>query len=62
MTAHNPPCKDCEIRHSGCHARCRDYGRWKIEHEAQIDARHEERNMSLDYVRRRFYYFKYHRK
>lgn len=62
MAAHLPPCKDCEIRHPGCHARCSDYGRWKIAHEEELEALRDERNMSLDYVRRRFYYFKYNKK
>ena len=36
------PCKDCEVRHIGCHAACRVYAEWRTEHlkrRAEIDAK-----------------------
>ena len=27
----NTPCKDCEIRHMGCHSSCEEYKHWKYE-------------------------------
>ena len=29
------PCKDCEFRSVGCHAKCDVYKTWKSEHEAR---------------------------
>lgn len=31
------PCKDCNRRGPGCHARCKDYMAWKEEHEAELE-------------------------
>ncbi len=56
------PCKDCDRRHPGCHARCRDYGEWRIEHDAMVKAKHEESELYKDSVRRARYYHKYNKK
>lgn len=34
----NGPCKDCPERRLGCHADCKDYLKWKAEHEAELEA------------------------
>lgn len=28
MSYTTPPCKDCENRHSKCHAKCEEYAEW----------------------------------
>ena len=37
------PCKGCRKRHAGCHARCREYGDWKLKHDDAEAARKAEK-------------------
>lgn len=35
----NAPCKDCEKRELGCHARCEDYKEYRKQQDALIELR-----------------------
>lgn len=32
-----PPCKGCELRHTGCHASCDRYAEWSKEQKERKD-------------------------
>ena len=38
-----PPCKNCELREVGCHAKCKAYIDWAKEHEAARENDRTER-------------------
>lgn len=37
------PCKDCNVRHSGCHASCEDYKSWSAEQKKMKDLLRQEK-------------------
>lgn len=37
------PCKNCDERRVGCHAVCRKYTAWKVDHEAFMKKVHMEK-------------------
>ncbi|MBP5720443.1 MAG: hypothetical protein J6W82_05205 [Bacteroidales bacterium] len=40
------PCKDCELRHAGCHADCAIYGEWKAERDEEKKQRFVQREVA----------------
>lgn len=47
------PCKNCDERRVGCHAVCRKYTAWKVDHEAFIKKVHMEKMLDgrSDWIR-----------
>lgn len=48
-----PPCKNCNERNVGCHARCEKYLAWQVGHEALKKKIHMEKMMDgrSDWIR-----------
>lgn len=42
-TKTQPPCKDCEQRHPGCHGSCKSYINYKEKHEQELKTIRERR-------------------
>lgn len=49
-----PPCKNCEFREVGCHAKCKTYMNWAKEHETAREKDRTERviNFTLRKLKR----------
>lgn len=49
------PCKNCELREVGCHAKCKAYIEWAKEHEALREKNRTERviEFSIKNIRRK---------
>ena len=47
------PCKNCDERRVGCHAVCRKYTAWKVDHEAFMKKVHMEKMLDgrSDWIR-----------
>ena len=39
------PCKECEERKVGCHAKCEDYKEWKAEYEKAKERDNKSRHI-----------------
>lgn len=37
------PCRDCSKHEAGCHAKCKKYLDWRIEHDKMLKQSHKER-------------------
>ena len=49
-----PPCKGCELRHTGCHASCDRYAEWSKEQKERKDQDVFERDCRYyDFLARR---------
>ena len=41
------PCKDCEVRTVGCHAKCESYNAFRKDREKKAEARHKARQIDM---------------
>lgn len=41
------PCKDCETRTVGCHARCESYIKFREDREKKTEARHKVKHIEM---------------
>ena len=44
MTKSDPPCRDCDHRHGGCHSTCAGYIAWKDELDREKNSTAAERH------------------
>ena len=48
------PCKDCELRHPGCHSKCEEYQTFRKANEEMLEkVRNEKRLMTDNEIARR---------
>lgn len=57
---YNSPCKGCTDRKAGCHSTCRDYIKYKLNHEWELDQIRREKNkeiLLMSYISKRNEYY-----
>ena len=42
------PCKDCELRHPGCHSKCEDYQAFRKANEEMHERVYQEKRLMTD--------------
>lgn len=48
-----PPCKDCDMRHTGCHAKCEEYIEWSKKRQDEKEKaykKYKDESMLDEYI------------